>query len=1127
MTSIRTSDPSAVVPTASPIVSAPKRREPSAPIDTAVRTQGTQASRPEDTVPEGGEALSKRDISRLTGVVLELQPKPLPERLHITRAEVEARLPYLTAEGCKAHVVRDGGRDYLAFGDVRCALADKPSHAGAHAPTTRIAAIAKSAPADKPLLGLRVALDPGHFSNIEDMREGKFVTLGAPPEDPQTVPADGITEGELNVASAQNLAARLRALGATVTITRQGDVKRDQTRRDIDTYLDANPELNARVKDRRAHLTGLDLERRAERLSSATPDIVMVMHFDAERHEVNAGARNEVKVYVPGCFTDTGFATSSRQRSRFAAQIQSRSWNASVDLAKTLVQSISKAMGSVPQLPSQHGAVDPKVLRPVGDDTGVFARNLLIPAAVRGEPVSVYLEGATYNHPAVYPLAFRDRGTKTGVPGGFVDTYAKSVADGLVSFVKSCAPKHADSAAIAAYRARKSGFVPHGVRSACFVHDHDHSHGAPEIGSYGFDTAGMDTSVAPGDDFNAYASGKALAGLEIPAHLSSYNAFRRLSELSQTRTKDLIQEVAGGTFAQGSDERRISDFYNAFMDEAAVEKLGAAPLAGDLAAIADVKSSRDVAVKLAELQRNGIGSIFGLSIEPDDKAPLTTITKLYQGGIGLPDRDFFFDASFAETRATYKKYIATMLELSGIADASSKAEAIYALEEKIAKAHWTTVESRDADKTYNKWSRADFAKRAPGLDWDAYFGSAGVADQTSFLVVQPSALEGIAKLVGSTPVETWRDYLAFRTIDGNAPILSKAFVDAHFAFHGQTLGGTPKLAERWQRGVDFVSGNLGEAVGKLYVGKYFTPETKRLADDLVKNVVAAMGERLAKLTWMAPETKARAQEKLASFEAKIGYPDVWRDYSALAVKAGDLYGNNKRASAFEYQRSIDKLNKPVDRREWLMTPMTVNAYANFVANEIVFPAAILQPPFFDPNADPAVNYGGIGAVIGHEISHHFDDQGRKYDKNGALADWWSKDDVASFTALTKKVVEQFNGFEVLPGMHVNGELTLGENMADLAGSLVAYDAYQRSLGGKPAPVLEGTTGDQRFFLGWAQVWRGKYRDNELIKRLKTDPHSPSSVRAGIVRNLDPWYSAFAVTPGQKMYLTPDERLRVW
>lgn len=669
--------------------------------------------------------------------------------------------------------------------------------------------------------------------------------------------------------------------------------------------------------------------------------------------------------------------------------------------------------------------------------------------------------------------------------------------------------------------------------SCCFLHDAlagaSALTGKPELGSYGFDSAGMDTSVKPGDDFVAYAGGKAIAGMEIPADRSTATSFIHLDELSKARTKQLIEDVSKEHAATGTDAQRIGDVFNSFMNETAVEALGAKPVQSTLDAIANINSASDVAAMFGTFLRTGTKTPFYLSVDPDDKSPMQNIVRLQQSGLSMPDRDYYFKdgEKLVEARAALKPHISKMLELAGIADGAKKAEGIYALEEAIAQAHWTQVQNRDADATYNKWASADFTKNAPGMDWNAFFKAAGIDGQKDLLVAQPSAFTGIAKLVSSFPVETWKDYLAYRAVKSGAPLLSKAFVDENFNFNGKTLSGQPQNAERWKRGVDLVNAYLGEAVGKLYVAKYFPPETKRRADELVKNVIAAMGERLSRLEWMTPETKVKAQEKLAGFTAKIGYPDVWRDYSALEVKPNDLFGNAKRAEAFEYQRNLDKLKGPVDRNEWFMTPMTVNAYANPVMNEIVFPAAIMQPPFFDPNADDAVNYGGIGAVIGHEISHHFDDQGRKYDKNGALVDWWNKDDVERFTKLTDKVVAQFNGFEPLPGHRVNGELTLGENMADLAGITVAYDAYQRSLAGKEAPKLEGMTGDQRFYLGWTQVWRAKYRDAALIQRLLTDPHSPGMVRAGVVRNLDPWYTAFAVTPEQKMYLKPEQRLRVW
>jgi putative endopeptidase len=468
-----------------------------------------------------------------------------------------------------------------------------------------------------------------------------------------------------------------------------------------------------------------------------------------------------------------------------------------------------------------------------------------------------------------------------------------------------------------------------------------------------------------------------------------------------------------------------------------------------------------------------------------------------------------------------------MLTLAGYDNAPARAKAIFDLETKLASAHWTRVERRQAEKTYNPVARDGLAAAYPGVDWTQLLTATGLNAQPTIVVANPSAVVGAGKLIDSEPLAVWKDYLAFHTISDVAPFLPKAFVDANFDFYRKTLGGQPEIQPRWKRGVDATSATLGEALGKLYTAEYFPPESKAKADELVKNIIAAMDARLANLAWMDPATRAQAREKLAAFKPKIGYPENWRDYSALTIVRGDAFGNAERATEFEYQRQLAKLGKPIDRSEWFMTPMTVNAYANPVWNEIVFPAAILQPPFFDANADPAVNYGGIGAVIGHEITHHFDDQGRKYDKTGKLADWWTPQDVARFKALTDKVVAQYAAYQPLPGKNVNGELTLGENMADLAGINIAYDAWKRSLGGKPAPVIDGFTGDQRFFLGFSQVWRQKYRDAALLQQLVTDPHTAGHFRPYVVRNLDQWYAAFDAKPGEKLYLAPADRLKVW
>jgi putative endopeptidase len=647
--------------------------------------------------------------------------------------------------------------------------------------------------------------------------------------------------------------------------------------------------------------------------------------------------------------------------------------------------------------------------------------------------------------------------------------------------------------------------------------------GKPTYGSFGFDEAGMDRAAKPGDDFYEFANGDWLKSTEIPADRSNYGMFTRLQDLSLTRTRGILDTAAKQSGSQ------IGDFYGSFMDEAAVDAAGATPVKPWLARIAAAPDKSALAVEMATLSRQGVTALFYSFVSPDDKDPTKYIAQFGQSGLGLPDRDYYLktDAKIVETRTAYVAYLAKLLTLAGERDADARAKAVMAFETALAQVHWTRIDSRDATKTYNKFTTADFAARAPGFDWTGYLGAMGLAQQPDALVAQPSAFTGEAKLWADTPIAVLKDWLTLRTLNDYAPYLSKPFVDTEFAFNGTTLGGAPQIEPRWKRGVRLVSDQMGEAIGKDYVAQYFPPEAKAAADQLVHNLIAAYRQRLAVVPWMDPATRQKALEKLAAFTPKIGYPDKWRDYSTLAVRRGDLVGNVARGSAFEYQRNLDKLGKPIDRGEWGMTPMEINAYANPVMNEVVFPAAILQPPFFDPKADPAINYGGIGAVIGHELSHHFDDQGRKYDATGKLADWWTPQDVTRFTALTDELVKQYDGYEPLPGQHVQGGLTLGENMADLAGITVAHQAYQISLGGKAAPVLDGFTGEQRFYLGWAQVWRIKYREPNLRQRLLTDPHSPGPQRVDEVRNRDDWYAAFSVKPGEKLYLPPAERVKVW
>jgi putative endopeptidase len=645
----------------------------------------------------------------------------------------------------------------------------------------------------------------------------------------------------------------------------------------------------------------------------------------------------------------------------------------------------------------------------------------------------------------------------------------------------------------------------------------------PAIGTFGFDEAGMNKSAAPGDSFYAFANGNWEKTTPIPADRSNYGNFTVLDDLSFTRTHAILEEAAK---QPGS---KIGALYTSFMDEGAAEAKGIAPVQPELAAIKAIPSRAAYAAALGKALRTGVAGPIGMGVSIDDKNPDRPIVSVAQSGLGLPDRDYYLktDAKLAETKAAYVTYLAKLFDIAGEPNGTARARAIVDFEGQLAQAHWTRVESRDSDKTYNPFARADFAKKAPGFDWSAFFTAAGVDGQKEFIVAQPSAIAGSAKILGATPLPVLKDYLWAQTLDNAAPYLNKALVDAHFAFHGTTLDGTPENRPRWKRGVDVVKQGMGEAVGEQYVARYFPPEAKVAADKLVRNVIASMDNRLANLTWMAPETKVKARAKLAAFRPQIGYPTKWRDYSALTIDRGDLYGNVQRANRFEWDHGLAKLGKPADRDEWFMTPMEVNAYANPVWNEIVFPAAILQPPFFDPNADPAVNYGGIGAVIGHEISHHFDDQGRKYDQTGRLADWWTPADIQRFTALTDKLVKQVDAYEPLPGLHVQGALTLGENIADLAGLTVSYDAYKLSLAGREAPVIDGYTGDQRFYLGWAQVWRRSYREANLRQRLLTDPHAPSAERAAVVRNLDPWYSAYAPKPSDKLFLAPEARVRIW
>lgn len=640
----------------------------------------------------------------------------------------------------------------------------------------------------------------------------------------------------------------------------------------------------------------------------------------------------------------------------------------------------------------------------------------------------------------------------------------------------------------------------------------------------------FDRSVAPGDDFYRHVNGTWLANTEIPADKSNYGVFTLLDDEARSQLRTLIEVAATNPAPAGSDSQKVGDFYNSFMDEARLEQLGAEPVQGMLGEIAATMDKAALLRLSARLNHAGVQIPAAIYINNDEKQSDRYITYVTQSGLGLPDRDWYLsteDNTHATAREAYQAYIGRVLSLAGYARSDEAAASIMAIETALATAHWDRVRNRQAELTYNLMSLQALTDSAPGLDWGAYLQGLGVAE-TEFVVQQPDFLGAFAALWQDTTLEQWQDYYSFKTVDAFANYLSDAFVQARFDFQGRVLGGQQELEPRWRRGVATVDGALGEVVGKLYVENHFREEAKLRMDELIENLREAFRSGIQELDWMTEATKARAQEKLASFNTKIGYPDSWKDYSGLVVVADDLVGNVRRSRELEHAREVGKLGQPIDRGEWFMTPHTVNAYYNPPMNEIVFPAAILQPPFFNVEADDAVNYGAIGAVIGHEFSHGFDDQGRKYDGEGNLNDWWTEADATAFAERASRLVEQYNAIEVLPGKFLNGEFTLGENIGDLSGLAVAYQAYRLSLDGAEAPVIDGFTGDQRFFIGWAQSWKRLYRDENLEVRLTTDPHSHSEARTNaVVRNFDAWHEAFGVQPGAALYLPPEERVRIW
>ncbi|WP_434388123.1 M13 family metallopeptidase [Melittangium boletus] len=647
----------------------------------------------------------------------------------------------------------------------------------------------------------------------------------------------------------------------------------------------------------------------------------------------------------------------------------------------------------------------------------------------------------------------------------------------------------------------------------------------------GVDTKHFDTSVRPQDDFFRYVNGSWMKTTKMPADKSRYGAFIELRDQSEAALRALIEEsVAVQGAPGGSDTQKVADFYKSFMDTERIQQLGVEPLRGELKRIAGLKGKAELPELFASLARMGVQTPFASYVGQDAKQAERYIVYVTQSGLGLPDRDYYSktEPRFVETRTAYVTYIETLLKLAGEKDPAGAAKAILALETSLAEKHWERARTRDREATYNLKSVAELDALTPGFSWARFLKAAGEERSPGVIVRQPDYFQALAQVLTRTPLPVLKQYLAFKLLDGYAPLLSTPFEQAEFVFRGKTLQGLEENRPRWKRGVESVDGALGEVLGRLYVERHFRPESKARMDALVKNLRDAFRQGIEQLDWMSPETKAQAQAKLAKFNVKIGYPEKWKDYSALTVSAADLVGNVTRAQELEYQRDVEKLGKPIDRLEWGMTPQTVNAYYSSTMNEIVFPAAILQPPFFNPDADDATNYGSIGGVIGHEISHGFDDQGSRSDGDGNLRDWWTQADKAAFQQRTGLLTEQYAAFSPLQGMNVNGKLTLGENIGDLSGLTVAFKAYQLSLGGQSAPVIEGFTGDQRFFLGWAQVWRTLNREDALRQQLLTDSHSPGEYRVnGVVRNMPEFYSAFGVKQGDGAFLPAEQRVKIW
>ena len=655
----------------------------------------------------------------------------------------------------------------------------------------------------------------------------------------------------------------------------------------------------------------------------------------------------------------------------------------------------------------------------------------------------------------------------------------------------------------------------------------------------GVNLALRDLAVKPGDDFDEYANGAWRKTTEIPADRSSTGVGFEVFQKAEKRNADLIREAGAGKPAAGTPQRLIADYYAAYMDTEGIEKRGLAPLQERLAKIAGIKTKTDLARALGQELRADVDplnatnfwteNLFGLFVTQSLNDPSRTVPYLLQGGLGMPDREYYVSITpeMVKLREAYQTYITELLKLAGNSDPAANVERIMVLEIKIANAHVDQTTSQDVHKANNSWSVAQLSSEAPGLDWKTYLSVAGLDKQPTFIIWHPGAIKGLSALVGSEPLETWRDWMTFHALNQNASFLPKAYDDLRFGFYGKTLQGTPQQRDRWKRAITNVNSDLGDAVGKIYVAKYFPASSKTELQAMVKNLVTAFERRVDALDWMAPATKAQAKAKLKALRVGVGYPEKWRDYKGLVIRPDDPVGNAWRANEWEYRHQIAKFGKPIDRNEWWMTPQTVNALNLPLQNALNFPAAILEAPYFDPKADAAANYGAIGAIIGHEISHSFDNIGAEFNASGKLENWWTPEDQAHFKTAGKRLVDQYNAYEVLPGVRIPGEQTLAENIADVAGLAAAYDGYKLSLKGKPLPVIDGLTGDQRFFLAFAQAWRHKVREAALRQQIVTDGHAPDRERAQTVRNIDAWYKAYDVKPGEKLYLAPADRVRIW